>query len=218
MQGVCNVPTAYSKLLMPPTVFQRQANVMLQVVDRVRSKAATYGQDFSAPQESQEQQHQNGVCNGTSGQRRLKVAPETIAMLYDKWVMPMTKQVQVRLAHKNDGRHGGDSYGFCQTLGMCLTRLCIQNVFTHLKHSVCDDHRCSICLEGWMGDGLSASLTSIRLSTPYQTTTDVMSVISVRLWFDADTAVVAVAALARVLGWGWTSSGIAETLAFMLNN
>jgi hypothetical protein len=76
----------------------RHHDVPLQVVERVRSKAATYGQDFSTPQQlPKQQQHQNGDSNGSSGQRRLKVAPETIAMLYDKWVMPMTKQVQVRL-------------------------------------------------------------------------------------------------------------------------
>ena len=116
---MCNALTLYSKLLMPPSFFQRQPNVVLQVVDRVRSKAATYGQDFSALQQSHEQQ-QNGASNGTSGQRRLKVAPETIAMLYDKWVMPMTKQVQVRHAHENDGRHGGDSGSPCHALGMHL--------------------------------------------------------------------------------------------------
>lgn len=67
---------------------------ILQVVDRVRAKAATYGQDFSPP--AQQSQPCNGDANGSGGGRRLKVAPETIAMLYDKWVMPMTKQVQVR--------------------------------------------------------------------------------------------------------------------------
>ena len=110
--------------------------VLLQVVDRVRSKAATYGQDFSAPQQSHEQQ-QNGASNGTSGQRRLKVAPETIAMLYDKWVMPMTKQVQVRHPHENDGKHGGDSGSFCQTVGMCLARFDTSGLCSHTSSTLC---------------------------------------------------------------------------------
>ena len=66
-----------------------------QVVDRVRWKAATYGQDAAAPAQP------NGPAQpeGHSGNvPRYKVAPETVAMLYDKWVMPMTKQVQVRRA------------------------------------------------------------------------------------------------------------------------
>ena len=110
--------------------------VLLQVVDRVRSKAATYGQDFSAPQQSHDQQ-QNGASNGTSGQRRLKVAPDTIAMLYDKWVMPMTKQVQVRHAHENDGKHGGDS-GSCCPNCRCVSRKgrYLRSVITHLQHTL----------------------------------------------------------------------------------
>lgn len=56
----------------------------MQVVERVRRKAATYGQD---------------VDSSSDGQPRpgaqYKVSPDTIAMLYDKWVMPLTKQVQV---------------------------------------------------------------------------------------------------------------------------
>jgi len=62
----------------------------------VRWKAATYGQDAD-PSQSPPQPGQNGEADGSNGGggARYKVAPDTIAMLYDKWVMPMTKQVQV---------------------------------------------------------------------------------------------------------------------------
>lgn len=61
--------------------------VELKVVDRVRRKAATYGQD------SVDMASGNGTTEKAI--RQYKVSPDTIAMLYDKWVMPMTKQVQV---------------------------------------------------------------------------------------------------------------------------
>lgn len=58
-----------------------------QVVDRVRRKAATYGQDS--------EEMVNYHSSSEEAHRQYKVSPDTIAMLYDKWVMPMTKQVQV---------------------------------------------------------------------------------------------------------------------------
>ena len=54
----------------------------------MRWKAQTYGQDSDDLADS-------GGADGEAG-RRYKVSPDTIAMLYDKWVMPMTKQVQAR--------------------------------------------------------------------------------------------------------------------------
>mmetsp|Transcript_18828 Transcript_18828/g.56889 ORF Transcript_18828/g.56889 Transcript_18828/m.56889 type:complete len:341 (+) Transcript_18828:294-1316(+) len=62
--------------------------VELKVVDRVRWKAQTYGQDAEDLANAEGGEGQSG--------RRFKVSPDTIAMLYDKWVMPMTKQVQVQ--------------------------------------------------------------------------------------------------------------------------
>lgn len=53
----------------------------------MRRKAAIYGQDVgAAPAEGD-------ASEGAPVQ--YKVSPDTIAMLYDKWVMPLTKQVQV---------------------------------------------------------------------------------------------------------------------------
>lgn len=64
---------------------------MPQVVERVRRKAAIYGQDVgSAPAEGD-----GSGPEGAAGGTQFKVSPDTIAMLYDKWVMPLTKQVQV---------------------------------------------------------------------------------------------------------------------------
>lgn len=54
--------------------------VEIKVVDRVKLKAATFGQDLAAP---------------GGAQVRYKVAPETVAALYDDFVMPLTKDVQV---------------------------------------------------------------------------------------------------------------------------
>ena len=66
----------------------------------MRRKAAIYGQDVDA-----EGPQHNGpaALNGVSAPDGVelhtpphcKVSPDTIAMLYDKWVMPLTKQVQV---------------------------------------------------------------------------------------------------------------------------
>ncbi len=75
---------------------------VVQVVDRVRWKAATYGQEAAAAPTGRNGTADSGAVadssdDGGSGSR-YKVAPETIAMLYDKWVMPMTKQVSSLLA------------------------------------------------------------------------------------------------------------------------
>lgn len=59
-----------------------------KVVDRVRWKAATYGQDS--------EDVTSGRGSTEDSPRHYKVSPDTIAMLYEKWVMPMTKRVQVQ--------------------------------------------------------------------------------------------------------------------------
>jgi len=68
-----------------------------QVVDRVRRKAAIYGQDVDAdaPQHNGSAAFNGGHDAERDAPRQCKVSPDTIAMLYDKWVMPLTKQVQV---------------------------------------------------------------------------------------------------------------------------
>ena len=53
----------------------------LQVVERVRRKAAIFGQDITDSNDGQ----------GST----FKVEPSTVAQLYEKWIMPLTKQVQV---------------------------------------------------------------------------------------------------------------------------
>jgi chorismate mutase len=51
------------------------------VVERVRLKAATFGQDI------------NPAAAATGG--RCKIQPDVLAEMYDKQVMPLTKDVQV---------------------------------------------------------------------------------------------------------------------------
>ena len=53
----------------------------LQVVDRVRRKAAIFGQDITD--------------NSGEQTSSFKVEPSTVADLYEQWIMPLTKQVQV---------------------------------------------------------------------------------------------------------------------------
>lgn len=52
-----------------------------QVVERVRRKAAIFGQDITDSDDGQASS--------------FKVEPSTVAQLYEKWIMPLTKQVQV---------------------------------------------------------------------------------------------------------------------------
>lgn len=70
--------------------------VRRQVIERVRLKAATFGQDLSS----------SGGTNsgGNSGGSSYKVRPEVVAALYEQWVMPLTKQVEVRGMWMGDGR------------------------------------------------------------------------------------------------------------------
>lgn len=56
-------------------------DVERKVVERVRRKAAIFGQD---------------ITDGTDQQpSTVKLEPSTVATLYQKWIMPLTKQVQV---------------------------------------------------------------------------------------------------------------------------
>lgn len=65
------------------------------VVERVRLKAATFGQEInpaaaggSSSGNSQQQQSEQAG-------RRLKIRPDVLADMYDRMVMPLTKDVQV---------------------------------------------------------------------------------------------------------------------------
>ena len=60
-----------------------------RVVARVTNKAAFYGQDIN-----EEVPDASKVLTNPKNQK-YKVAPEIIANLYFKWIMPMTKDVQV---------------------------------------------------------------------------------------------------------------------------
>lgn len=53
------------------------------VVERVRLKAATFGQDI------------NPAAAPSSSQQNCKIQPDVLADMYDKMVMPLTKDVQV---------------------------------------------------------------------------------------------------------------------------
>ena len=60
----------------------------VQVLERVRQKAAVYGQDYQEGTATAEP-----VAEHDS--QSYKVAPETVASLYERWVMPLTKEVEV---------------------------------------------------------------------------------------------------------------------------
>ena len=60
----------------------------MQVLERVKQKAAIYGQDYQGAE--------NGADNVTlHNPQNCKVQPETVASLYERWVMPLTKEVEV---------------------------------------------------------------------------------------------------------------------------
>lgn len=83
--------------------------VELKVVDRVRLKAATYGQDLGSGLPAAKAGVNPGGDSADAGGApvRYKVAPETVAALYDQWVMPLTKDVQVAyLLRRLDGEAG----------------------------------------------------------------------------------------------------------------
>ena len=76
---------------------------MAQVVRRVRRKAAIYGQDLDSEPSASDG---NGAEAPVPSQVQYKVSPDSIATLYDKWVMPMTKQVQVAYLLRRLDHHG----------------------------------------------------------------------------------------------------------------
>ena len=63
--------------------------VELKVVERVTLKAATFGQDLNAAAATA-----STPQNGGDG-LLLRVSPQAVAELYDRWVMPLTKEVEV---------------------------------------------------------------------------------------------------------------------------
>ncbi|KAF6239459.1 chorismate mutase [Scenedesmus sp. NREL 46B-D3] len=66
--------------------------VELAVVERVRLKAATFGQDVNpAMQQAQQQQQQQQQQH----EQVYKIEPDVLAKMYDDVVMPLTKDVQV---------------------------------------------------------------------------------------------------------------------------
>jgi chorismate mutase len=78
-------------------------SAVLQVIERVRLKAATFGQDIGTPAQSTAQHNGHASTNGTSHangatatQPRFKVSPDVVAAVYEQWVMPLTKEVEVQ--------------------------------------------------------------------------------------------------------------------------
>ena len=59
----------------------------------MKLKAATFGQDLSAAATGSGSSSSNG--GGGSGVS-YKVRPEVVAQLYEQWVMPLTKEVEVQ--------------------------------------------------------------------------------------------------------------------------
>ncbi|PNH05421.1 Chorismate mutase, chloroplastic [Tetrabaena socialis] len=91
-------------ILPGPSVFEMGAWVERRVVERVRRKVATFGQDVT--------EHGAGPSdvaqNGGDGSPRLKVSPDLVARVYEQIVMPLTKEVEVlyllrRLEGEADG-------------------------------------------------------------------------------------------------------------------
>ena len=66
---------------------------LLQVLERVKRKAATYGQDFAASCASDISSGAAVPADDAAGQ---KILPETVSRLYEMWVMPLTKDVEVQ--------------------------------------------------------------------------------------------------------------------------
>ena len=66
----------------------------LQVIERVKLKAATFGQDLSAAAAADSSS--NGGGSGGGSGVSYKVRPEVVAQLYEQWVMPLTKEVEVQ--------------------------------------------------------------------------------------------------------------------------
>lgn len=59
-----------------------------RVLERVRQKAAVYGQDYEGTESG-------SGSSGSSDTANCKVQPDTVTSLYERWVMPLTKEVEV---------------------------------------------------------------------------------------------------------------------------
>jgi chorismate mutase len=68
--------------------------VEAKVVARVALKAATFGQDLSAAAAA-EAAAAAAAAAGGGGAPGQKIRPEAVARLYEQWVMPLTKEVEV---------------------------------------------------------------------------------------------------------------------------
>jgi chorismate mutase len=70
-----------------------------RVVDRVRLKAQTFGQDIhtpSSPTAVAAAAHAASSSSSDEQQPRYKVSPDVLADMYARIVMPLTKDVQVQ--------------------------------------------------------------------------------------------------------------------------
>lgn len=63
--------------------------VELKVIERVKLKAATFGQDLNSSG------HNSLSSVKSSESLALRISPEAVADLYEQWVMPLTKEVEV---------------------------------------------------------------------------------------------------------------------------
>jgi chorismate mutase len=63
--------------------------VELKVVERVKLKAATFGQDLNSSG------HTSPDKLKSSEYMALRISPEAVADLYEQWVMPLTKEVEI---------------------------------------------------------------------------------------------------------------------------
>lgn len=80
-------------------------SVELKVVERVKLKAATFGQDLNTAPVAIAGAHSNGGSSDTINKDDLllRIPPQAVAELYDEWVMPLTKEVEVEyLLHRLD--------------------------------------------------------------------------------------------------------------------
>ncbi|KAF5839812.1 chorismate mutase [Dunaliella salina] len=67
-----------------------------KVVDRVRLKAATFGQDISSAPDTPTSAHTSTHhFSTTTTTPKLKISPDLVAKVYQDWVMPLTKKVEV---------------------------------------------------------------------------------------------------------------------------
>ena len=85
--------------------------ILMQVLQRVRLKAATFGQEVvlgaDDPSAAAASSGSGGGDGEGDGRPSYKVLPEVVAQLYEEWVMPLTKEVEVQyLLRRLDGADG----------------------------------------------------------------------------------------------------------------